>query len=296
VYVILSALEAGALVLAGMSGYDAVCHTFTTMATGGFSTRNASIAAFDSPAIHWILVFFMVMAGTNFALHYRAWRAPRAYFRDFEWRVYAGILVVAVVVVTPILVFRVGYDAEWGLRSAAFQVVSLMTTTGFVSDDYEQWAPGIRWILLMLMFVGGCAGSTAGSMKVVRHIILSKSAVRELEIAVNPRLVRGIQLEPGRRVDAEVVRNVLGFAVLYLGILVVSTGVLSAFGWDLETCLSAAGTCLTNVGPGLARVGPTDNFAWMPAGAKWLLTFLMLVGRLEVYTVLALFWPRTWRR
>jgi trk system potassium uptake protein TrkH len=171
-----------------------------------------------------------------------------------------------------------------------------MTTTGFVTDDYEQWAPGIRWILFMLMFIGGCAGSTAGSIKVVRHIILAKSAVRELEVAVNPRLVRGIQLGRGRRVDAEVVRNVLGFAVLYMGTLVLGTGILAIFGWDLETSLSAAATCLTNVGPGLAQVGPTDNFAWMPDFAKWLLAFLMLVGRLEVYTVLALFWPRTWKR
>lgn len=296
VYFVLTAVATCALRGAGLGWYDAVCHAFTTMSSGGFSTKNASIAYWDSPAVHWIIVFFMFLAGTNFALHYRAWRAPAAYFKDFEWRVYALIVGGAAAIVAAVLYFRSGYDLEGAIRSAAFQVTSICTTTGFATDDYEAWAPGVRWLLLTLMFVGGCAGSTSGSMKVVRHIILAKSAVRELAVVVNPRVVRGIQLDRGRRVDAETVRNVLGFAVLYSGILFLATGILSVWGWDLETALSAATTSITNVGPGLGQVGPTDNFAWMPAAPKWLLAFLMLVGRLEVYTVLALIWPRTWRR
>ncbi|MEZ5064828.1 MAG: TrkH family potassium uptake protein [bacterium] len=296
VYAVISLAEAVALRFAGMDWFDSVCHTFTTMATGGFSPRNASVAAYDSAAVHWIMTFFMVLAGSNFALHYRAWRSPRAYFSDLEWRTYAVILLVATAIVGGVLVLRHGYEIEWAIRSAAFQVASIMTTTGYATDDYELWAPGLRYLILVLMFIGGCAGSTAGSVKVVRHVILAKAGIHEIEVAVNPRLVRGVQLGRGRRVDTEIVRNVMGFAVLYVGILGVSTGMLSGLGFDLETALSAATTCLANVGPGLANVGPTDNFAWMGASAKWLLTGLMLVGRLEIYTVLALLLPSTWKR
>ena len=296
VYVLISAAEAVALFLAGMSWYDAVCHTFTTMATGGFSTRNASIAAFDSAWIDAILVFFMLLAGTNFALHYRAWRSPLAYLRDQEWRFYALLLLGGTLITATALWAAHGYEVSTAFRSATFQIVSITTTTGFGTDDYERWSPALRWLLLALMFVGGCAGSTAGSMKVARHMILLKAGLSELAVMANPRVVRPITLGRGRRVGSDVVRNVLGFAVLYMGILVAGTMVLSVCGFDLETALSAAATCLTNVGPGLADVGPTDSFAWMPRAAKWALTFLMLMGRLEVYTILALFLPQTWKR
>lgn len=296
VYATISGVEVVALYLAGMSWYDAVCHTFTTMATGGFSTRNASVASFESAGIEWIITFFMILAGTNFALHYRAFRRPLAYFRDLEWRTYVLLLAGGTFVTTLALWGRTDYGFGDALRSAAFQIVSMTTTTGFGTDDYEQWAPALRWLVFSLMFVGGCAGSTAGSMKVVRHLILAKAGLRELAVMANPRVVRPVMLGRGRRVDSETVRNVLGFAVLYMGILVAGTLVLSLFNFDLETALSAAATSLTNVGPGLGDVGPTDNFAWMPGAAKWVLAFLMLLGRLEVYTILALFLPQTWKR
>ncbi len=296
VYAVISAVEIAALMLAGMDLFDAVCHTFTTMATGGFSTRNASIAAYDSAAIDWIIVFFMFLAGTNFALHYRGWRAPAAYFRDQEWRLYALLALGATFVIGTALWSDRAYDFGAALRSAAFQVVSIMTTTGFATDDYEQWAPALRWIVFLLMLIGGCAGSTAGSMKVVRHLILAKAGLRELAVAANPRVVRPVSLGRGRRVDLETVRHVLGFAILYMGVLGAGTLALSIYGLDLETALSGAGTCLSNVGPGLGMLGPTENFGWLAASAKWILTFLMLVGRLELYTVLALFLPQTWKR
>lgn len=296
VYVLISAAEVVALRFAGMSWFDSVCHTFTTMATGGFSTRNASVAAFDSALIDGIITFFMLLAGMNFALHYRAWRAPSAYFRDLEWRFYMLLLLGATLVTAAALWSSHGYELGSALRSASFQIVSITTTTGFATDDYELWSPALRWGLLILMLVGGCGGSTAGSMKVVRHIIMLKAGLRELAVMANPRVVRPVTLGRGRRVDTEVVRNVLGFAVLYMGILVSATLVLSLFGFDLETALSASATALTNVGPGLSQVGPTENFAWMPPVAKWVLTFLMLLGRLEVYTILALFLPQTWKR
>jgi trk system potassium uptake protein TrkH len=296
VYVVISGAEVVALMLAGMDLYDAVCHTFTTMATGGFSTRNTSIASFDSAAVDWIIIGFMLLAGSNFALHYRGWRSPRLYFRDQEFRLYALLIVGATLVIGAALWSDAAYDFGTALRSSAFQVVSIMTTTGFATDDYEKWAPAMRWILFTLMLVGGCAGSTAGSMKVVRHLILAKAGLRELAVAANPRVVKAVSLGRGRRVDLETVRNVLGFAVLYMGVLGAGTLALSVFGLDMETALSGAATCLANVGPGLGLLGPTEHFGWLHPMAKWILTFLMLLGRLELYTVLALFLPQTWRR
>ena len=296
VYVVISALEALALRLAGMTTFDAVCHTFTTMATGGFSTRNASIAAYESPVIEWIITWFMFLAGMNFALHYRGWRRPGAYFRDPEWRAYAALVVLATLAVALTLAVSADYAPEWAVRSGAFQVVSILTTTGFATDDYEIWHPVLRWGLLLLMFVGGCGGSTAGAIKVVRVLVLAKAAKRELMLSANPRVVRALRLGSGRSLDSAVIQNVLGFFVLFVGVLLIGVTLLSTFGLDLETSLSAATTCLANVGPGLGLVGPTDNFAHMPDAAKWLLVLLMLLGRLELYTILALFLPQTWKR
>ena len=197
VYAVISAVEIAALMLAGMDLFDAVCHTFTTMATGGFSTRNASIAAYDSAAIDWIIVFFMFLAGTNFALHYRGWRAPAAYFRDQEWRLYALLALGATFIIGTALWSDRAYDFGAALRSASFQVVSIMTTTGFATDDYEQWAPALRWIVFILMLIGGCAGSTAGSMKVVRHLILAKAGLRGTRGRREP--ARGASGQPGAR-------------------------------------------------------------------------------------------------
>ncbi len=297
VYVIISAAEVGALMLAGLDWYDASCHTFTTMATGGFSTRPESIAAFGNPHVAWIITFFMFLAGANFALHYR-WRRldVAAYFRDVEWRFYLYILLMAALVVCGVLWSHARYPLEEALRKGSFQVVSIMTTTGYVIDDYERWHPGLRCLLFLLMFIGGCGGSTAGSIKVVRLIVLVRGALRELAVVVNPRVVRAVQLGANRPVDAAIARNVFGFFVLFVALFVAGGIVLSACGIDFETSFAASATCLANVGPGLGRVGPVEHFAWMPGLGKWVLVTLMLIGRLEVYTVLALLLPMTWRR
>jgi trk system potassium uptake protein TrkH len=296
VYLVLSVAECVLLKLAGMGWYDAVCHTFTTMATGGFSTRGASIAAYDSAAIDWIIVVFMFLAGVNFALHWRVRGRPWRYFADPEWRVYAGIVAGLAAVVTFALWHGAGRGIGEAFRVGTFQVVSIVTTTGYATDDYEAWHPALRWLVVLMMFVGGCGGSTAGSVKIVRVIILAKTALRELRTVANPRVVRALQLGPGRKLERGIGRKVLGFFVLYVVLLVAGTLLLTTYGMGIETALSAAATSLGNVGPGLADVGPMDNFGWMPVPAKWILIFLMLLGRLEIYTVLALFLPETWKR
>jgi trk system potassium uptake protein TrkH len=296
VYVVLSIAEALLLRLAGMGTFDAVCHTFTTMATGGFSTRTASLAAFPSPTVQWIVTLFMFLAGANFALHYRALRGNvLAYVRDPEWRLYLWIVVLAVLGASFGLWVGGEHDPAGAIRAGSFQVVSILTTTGFVTEDYGVWHPGLQWGLLVLMFVGGCAGSTAGSLKVVRVFVLAKAALRELAVVGNPRVVRSLRI--GRRkMERGVARNVLGFFLLFAALCVAGTAALSILGLDLETALSASTTCLANVGPGLGQVGPTDHFAWIPTPGKWVLMALMLLGRLELYTVLVLFLPAAWRK
>lgn len=296
VYLVLSVAETAALRLAGMDLYDAVCHTFTTMATGGFSPRAASIAAYHSPAIEWIIIVFMAMAGMNFALHWRVRGRPWTYVRDAEWRVYVGLLIALSLVIAAGLWIHGGHAPGEAVRSATFQVVSIVTTTGYVTADYELWSPAIKFLILLMMLVGGCAGSTGGSIKVIRVIIVAKTALRELRTVANPRIVRAVQVGRGRPLEPGIARNVLGFVALYLVILAAGSLFLSLYGMDLETSLSAAATCLGNVGPGLGAVGPTEHFGWMPDPAKWALVFLMLLGRLEIYTVLALFLSQTWKR
>jgi len=296
VYAFLTAVEAVALRLAGMSWYDAVCHAFTTMATGGYSTRNRSISSFESPAVEWIVIVFMWLAGVNFALHYRGMRSPVTYLRDLEWRSYALVTLGATTILAAGLFLAESLPLERSVRGAAFQAVSFITTTGYATEDVEHWHPALRCVILILMLSGGCAGSTTGSIKIVRHVILAKAGLRELRATAAPRVVRPVTLGRGRRVDDSIVREVLGFSALYMGILAVGTVALALFSPDVETALSAAATSLGNVGPGFSAIGPFDNFSWFSPPAKWIAVVLMLVGRLEIYTVLVLFLPATWKR
>jgi trk system potassium uptake protein TrkH len=296
VYLVLSVAQAIALQLAGMDWYDAVCHTFTTMATGGFSTKNASIAAYENPAVHWIIILFMVLAGTNFALHYRVRGNPLRYAGDAEFRWYFWILLVATAGVTVALWFGEHQTWEPALRHAAFQVVSIVTTTGYTTDDWDLWHAGPQWVIVVLMFFGGCGGSTAGSMKIIRIVILGKAAMRELARTANPRVVLAISLGRGRKLQPGIARNVLAFFVLFMGIVGLGSLSIALLGIDIDTALSASVSCLSNVGPGLGHIGPTENYGWMPPAAKWILVLLMLTGRLELYTVLALLLPQTWKR
>jgi trk system potassium uptake protein TrkH len=297
VYVLLTAAETVALMLAGLSLFDAVCHAFATMATGGFSTRDGSVGAYGSPAVDWIVMVFMFLAGVNFALHYQALGGKvRVYARDEEFRFYALVLLVAAVLVTAPLIGGAFFgDLHDAVRHGLFQTVAIMTTTGFGTFDYLQWPPVAAAVLLVLMAVGGCAGSTGGGIKVMRLLLLLKAGKLELKKLVHPRAVTPVWLND-RTVSPQLITNVLGFFLLFVLVYVLGVVVLTLAGHDLVTAVGATAATLGNIGPGLGGVGPAENYAHLPGWEKWLLAFFMLAGRLEIYTVLVLLLPEAWRR
>ncbi|MEQ8328876.1 MAG: potassium transporter TrkG [Longimicrobiales bacterium] len=300
VYVGLTAAETVLYVLGGMSLFDAVNHAFATMATGGFSTKNASMAAFESPYIHWVTIVFMYLAGVNFSLHFRAATGRFLYGKDQEWRFFTGAVVFTAVLIAMVNLASGAYSPslsglEPAVRHALFQSVSIATTTGFVSADYELWVPAAQMTLLALFFLGGMAGSTGGGIKAVRVLLLLKQTANELRRHLHPRAI--FLARVGKKpVKEEVMANVIGFVVLYLLLCLSGAVVLSYMGLDLLTALTASLATVGNVGPGFGMVGATENYGWMGSMELGVLSFLMLVGRLEIYTVLLLFHPELWKR
>ncbi|UCH94584.1 MAG: TrkH family potassium uptake protein [Candidatus Aminicenantes bacterium] len=297
VYVGITLLEVIFLLFGGMSLLDAFCHAFATMATGGFSTRNASIGAFNSTYFDYVIIFFMFAAGTNFALHYKfIMRKFNAYWKNFEFKTYLGILFIAAAAITlSNLLGGIYNNLSDSLRYGLFQAVSIGTTTGFCTADYETWTPLAQILLFILMFIGGSAGSTGGAMKVVRLIIVVKHTFIELKKLIHPQAV--IPLRVGNQViPKEVTLSVIGFFLLYVLLFVIISIVMTFMGMDLLTAAGASASCLGNIGPGLGNVGPADNFAWMPIPAKWILAITMMVGRLEIYTVLVIFTKGLWAK
>jgi len=297
VYLVFSAAQTLLLMLGGMDLFDALCHTFGTMATGGFSTRNASIAAYDSAYIDGVITVFMLIAGINFSLHYLLLKGkPLAMLKNPEFRVYA-IMVLCFVAVLTLAVHAAGDYETVGqsVRYTAFQVASILTTTGYATADYEMW-PGIaQAVLVFCMFVGGCAGSTAGGMKVMRIMLLCKHSYQELFRLIHPRSVSRVKMGHVA-VQDDVLRGVWGFFILWLGLFVLAAFAVAATGVDVVTSFAAALACIGNIGPGIGGVGPMDNYAWLPDTAKWALTLCMVLGRLEIYTVIILFVPEFWRK
>ena len=295
-YLGLTLLEMVLLMFGGMSFYDAINHALTTMATGGFSTKNDSIAHFTSPYIQYVITIFMFLAGTNFTITYFALKGK--FFKavqNEEFRNYVFITFG----VTLLISFFV-FSAEWtgfelSFRESLFQVVSVITTTGFVSADYTQWTPFITTVFFLLMFLGGSAGSTAGGIKVVRHTLLFKNSWLEMKRQLHPSAVIPVRLN-NKAVSRDIAYNVLAFVMIYLFIFGVGIFLMSFTGIDLDTALGAVATCLGNIGPGLGDVGPTGNFAAITPFGKWVLGFLMLLGRLELFTVLMLFNFHYWKR
>jgi len=295
VYALISLLEMLILRASGLSTFDAICHTFTTMATGGFSTHSESAAAF-SPFVQWVLITFMLIAGVNFSLHFAALRGRvRGYWRDQEFRVYIAVVLMATAVIVISNAREGIFQGEENLRHSMFQVVSIVTTTGYGTADYERWSSVSQFVLLVLMFIGGCAGSTGGGMKNVRLLLLAKHSANELRKLLHPRAVYMIRYN-GHPVPQEIITNILGFFLLMVLVSVTAVFAMAALGLDMVSAIGSVAATLNNVGPGLGSVGPTDNFAAVPALGKWVLTFCMLLGRLELYTVLVLVTPDFWRR
>jgi trk system potassium uptake protein TrkH len=296
VYVFVSLVEAVLLKIAGMDWFDAFCHTFGTMATGGFSTKNASIGYYNSALIDYIIITFMIIAGMNFALHYRALRGKfLIYFKDREAIFFLLVILIAIFFVSIDVFHTAGNDLFFTVQKSAFQVVSILTTTGYATADYEQWSVSSHIILFILMFMGGCAGSTGGGMKIIRSLILIKFGLNEIKRLIHPQAVLPVHVG-NLAVSREIVTNIAGFFLLYISLFVIGILIMSGLGLDFETAFGSVAATINNIGPGLGDVGPTDNYASIPIIGKWFLSFLMLAGRLEVFTVLILFTPSFWRK
>lgn len=297
IYVAFTAIACLTLMLAGMPVFDAVCHSFTLLATAGFSTRNGSIESFDSPAIEYVVIFWMLIAGINYTRHYRLfvqWR-PLPFVRDLEVRAYFALILMAATAVALTLHFDSHLDWGEGLRKALFQVLSIMTTTGYSSADYEQWSPFAKLILLALMFVGGCTGSTTGGLKTARIVLLLKVVGREFRRIVERRGVFSVRLN-GEAVGEPAIQALLNLVYLAFIINFAACLALTAFGVDVLTAISAVAASMFNIGPGLGTVGPTDNYSHLAGPVKWVLAFCMLAGRLEYYTLLVICTRNFWRR
>ncbi len=295
-YVGLTLLEAILLFAGGMSVYDAINHALTTMATGGFSTKNDSAAHFDSPFIQYVLIVFMFLAGTSFTLTYFGIKRQfKKIIKNEEFIVYGLFTLAITIVVTVTLLFVTDDGLEKSFRDSLFQVVSLITTTGFVSADYTSWAPFLSTLFFILLFVGGSAGSTAGGVKVIRHIVLFKNSFLELKRQLHPSAIIPVRIS-GKAIERTIVFNVLAFIMIYILIFLVGAVLLSAMNVDFDTAFGAVATSLGNVGPGIGEVGPVDNFSAIPTPGKWLLSILMLLGRLELFTVLMLLSPHFWKK
>lgn len=298
-YVGLTAIEATLLTLGDMDLFQAVNHAFTTMSTGGFGTEHTSITGF-SAYTQWVIIGFMFLAGASFALHFRALRKPAEYLRNAEFRLYAFMVVAAVVIVAGGLI-EPGAQIADAIRDATFTTVSIITTTGYATADFGTWRPALQIFVVGLMFLGGMAGSTAGGVKTFRVGILSKAAAADLRRLVHPRGVFITRFGKDRVRD-DIVESVQSFFLFYMFLFMTGTFLLSFLDanaterLDLITTASAVAASLGNIGPGLGDVGPTAHYAGIPGTGKWLLSGLMIVGRLEIFPVLLLFTRDLWKR
>lgn len=297
IYFALTLAEYVALRWAGLDAFEAACHAFSTLGTGGFSTRTASVGGFADPRIEYIIIAFMFLAGINFARQYQFWveRRPQAFFSDVEVRAYTMVIAGATLVVFASLMAQGGYGVERGLRTALFQVTSIATTTGFATADYEAWGPLPQLVLLALMFAGGCTGSSAGGLKIARLVLLLKVVGREFRSMVERRAVFAVRLG-GQVVPDSTIRSLLNLVYLAFLVNFSSCLLLAAVGVDVLTAISAVAACMFNIGPALGSVGPAENYGHLPALAKWVLSGCMIAGRLEFYTALVVLSPAFWRR
>ena len=296
------------LTIAGMSFFDAINHAMCTLSTGGFSTKNASLAFWnDTPIIQYIVIVFMFLAGTNFVLSYFMFKGKfRKIIQDEEFKLYAKFIVVFTLLASCIIYFRADIasstinhpmvlgELESAFRHGLFQVISVITTTGFVTADFTMWTPFLMVFFFGLMFLGGSAGSTSGGVKVIRHLILVRNGFLEFKRSLHPNAVLPVRYNK-KSISKEIVFNVLGFFILYMLSFIIGALVFSMMEIDFKSSIGLAASSLGNVGPALGEFGPVNNYANLPSLGKWWATFLMLIGRLELFTVLILFTPFFWR-
>jgi trk system potassium uptake protein TrkH len=296
VYLLFTLIEILLLLLGGLDFFDAVCHAFATLATGGFSTHTASVSYFGSVYVESVIIFFMFLAGINFSLHHHALKGRfKIYWESEEFRFYLKITALAIVMITAAnLYYDIYQSVGEAVRTAFFQVVSILTTTGFGTADFEQWPPVCKILLVSLMFIGGCAGSTGGGIKVVRLLLFFKYARLQLRSLIHPRTVGTLKLG-NVKVPQEIMVAILGFFALYVGVILLASILVTALGVDIVTGTTAVIATLNNIGPGLNLVGPMQHFGHLPSLAKLVLTFCMLAGRLELYTVAVLLSPDFWK-
>ena len=296
IYVGITLLECVLLMFGGMGFFDALNHSLTTMATGGFSTKQDSIAYWDSPYIQYVIIFFMLMAGTNFTITYYLLKGKvKKALANEEYRFYIITLALATLVITFFLISSDTSNIEKSFRDALFQVVSVVTTTGFITGDYTTWGAGVMVMFFVMMFLGGSTGSTAGGIKIVRHAIILKNSILEIKRQLHPSAILPVRVN-GKAINQSITFNVLAFIMLYFAVFLVGILLMSFTELDFESSLGAVATSVGNIGPGLGSVGPVFNFADVSAFGKWVLSFLMILGRLELFTVLILFSPYYWKK
>lgn len=297
IYIGLTLIATVSFYFAGMGKFDAVCHAMSTMATGGFSTKQASIAAFNSPLIDYVVTFFMFLGGVNLSLLYLFLFKARfgELFRDSEFRVYCGSVALFTIVIAAGLFFSTSMGVEESFRTSLFQVVSMQTTTGFATSNYVLWLP-ILWLMLSaIMFLGACSGSTSGAMKCARISILGRVMFNEFKRILHPNAVIPVRMS-GKIVPTSVQSAILAYTVIYVATIIVGIFVNMTFGLDFLDAYGLSATSVSNAGPALGHYGPMDSFSTLPATIKWFCSFQMLVGRLEFFAVLLLLMPAFWKR
>jgi trk system potassium uptake protein TrkH len=296
IYVGFTVVETILLWLGDMSFFDAINHSFTTMATGGYSTKQASVAFYTSPYLQYVITLFMFIAGVNFTLPYFALKFQfKKILNNEEFKTYILITLTFSIIIALGLYLTGTISAEQSFRDSIFQVVSILTTTGYVSADYLLWSPLLMALIFTLMFIGGSSGSTGGGVKVIRVLLILKNCYYELKRLIHPKAIIPMRLN-GKTVPQPLVNNVLAFIVFYLLIFMIGSVCMAAMGLDMESAMGAVAATLGNIGPGLGSVGPVENFSHIPDLGKWLLSFFMLLGRLELFTVLILFSPSFWKK
>ncbi len=295
-YILLSLIETVLLRICGMTLFDAVNHSLTTISTGGFSTKQASIEHWNSPLVQYIIIFFMLVAGTNFTLTYSLFTKRKSWlYKNEEFKYYIGFIIGFTCVIFSGLLLTTQLGFEKAFRDSLFQVVSIITTTGYVTTDYRTWIPFLKLLIFILFFIGASTGSTGGGIKIMRVVLLLKNSYYELRRLLHPNAVIPVRMNR-QAVPELIITNVLSFFMIYFSIFFFSTIILSIMEPDLHSAMGAVASCMANIGPGLGHFGPTNSYYYLPSAGKWFLSFLMVLGRLELFTVLVLFSGAFWKK